>query len=247
MKKAFLFALLIGTAATSTVYARTNKEIKFREIPWGMPCSVVEDKYLTGEHFHFEGEWSTTNSIDGIIYGQFNGKHYEHNDINIVAYMYLDESDNIRVAGYTPTEIGLYYAYTPDDNGKLNKTHQESMLYGAEYIFEPQELYGMRDDIEKKLSILYGEPDNFKEDDDNWIDMYYTYTFWEGNNNTEVVLVTEEDVNPDEEEYHTPNKLRVVYLWTMGDDLLQKASDAISQEMKEFEASNYDSDDTEGL
>ncbi len=248
MKRLITSTIIIGSVLSFSmpVFAKTDKEILFRDIPWGTSCVEAEKEFQGADFFHISGEWSTTCSIDEVVYdSQIKGIDFDNNDINISSSAYTDQYFNISVAGYTPTEVEMFYAYQPIDNVP-NTDESLSMLYAAQYMFEPENLYGMSEDLKNKLSGLYGDPDNSEEDRDNWMGYYYTYTFWEGANNTEVILATRENIDT-EAQFQLDDGIRIIYAWKEGDNLLQVASDAISSSSGSTEASNFGSDNTDGL
>lgn len=242
MKKIALVTLLCFAISTS-VLAQTDQEILFRDIPWGTSCSDVKNQYLPISYFDIAGEAFVTCSVNEIIYGSANGINFENNDINIVSH---GSGYDFTVAGYTPDEICLYYSYLVKD-GKISKSEDDSALYGAEYQFKPQNTAEFTSDLTEKITSIYGEPDSKESDSPLFVHYDYKYTTWNGANNTKVVLKTIIDKSDEDSMLHMSDKVFIIYVWEGGDSLLQEANDAISNELKEIEASNYKNGNTDGL
>lgn len=247
MRKPYIAIIALTLLLCGNVYGKTEQEITFRSIPWGTSCAIVESQYFAFDFMHVTGDWTTVCSCNEVMYNnQFRGTRFDNNDINISASSFSYDIDEITVAGYALESINMYYAYTVSPDGHIQKSTDTSALYGAEYIFEPQDLYGMSGDIKEKLTSLYGEPDDMEEEKESLTGYLEIYTIWYGANNTKVVLATTEDLKPNGT-FRLGNGLRIVYLWEEGDNLLQKASDAISNELKEAESTNYGNSNTDGL
>ena len=213
-----------------------NKLITFRDAPWGI--SFTEAEQLFPEYqlsSAFTGENMRVYPIEEIVTDEC--KHdYEYNDINIPAYCYEHE---FQVAGYTTSGIHLYFAYTPVD-GILTHKEEDTALYAAKYEFEPANIDYVADDLTRKLSSIYGEPD--KDGARSSYSFNYTWTLWWGKDHTAVALTKK-----------IPNKsssngeIWISYYTTDGFDWLQTASDAEKERLLRLENAAAESGDTSGL
>lgn len=215
-------------------------EITFQDISWGESFTTVDEKMSNLNLMNISGESFMTMSVDEITLGDYKGIDFEYSDINIVGSALNKE---IEVAGYTTSEVQLFFAYVPVD-GVLTKTENDSSFYGARYTFEPQDLNKMKDDLVTKLSSLYGEPAKTTKDTDIF-ENEYTYTYWYGLNDTELVLKTLDATNDTTAVY--TNQIMISYAWRKGDELLQNASNILKKEAQEKESAVYDNADTNGL
>lgn len=217
----------------------TDKEILFKDIPWGTNYTDVDN--ILGEFnlLKIAGESFQTKSIDDIIYGDYKGIDFKYNDINIIGSS-LD--NNVDVAGYTPEKIQVFLSYVPV-NGIITHADEDSSLYGAQYEFLPINIDQMESDLKEKLSSLYGEPSEEKNDKD-WLNTSMHYTFWYGANDTELVL---KSVRPSKNDTFTENEIYISYIWKKGDELLQTAEDILANNASANEASVSGNGSTNGL
>lgn len=217
-----------------------EKEIVFSGVPWGTSYTETNKMLDYLGLWNLSGEGYKTYSIDDIVLGDYQGIDFEYSDINIIGNTFYGEVD---VAGYTTTEVNLYFAYLPV-NGVLTKTEDDSALYGAQYIFEPLNLEEMTTDLIEKISSLYGEADDETSTID-WFDIEYNYTYWYGSNDTAVVLKSVDASNDTTELYK--DEIVISYVWLKGDELLQAASDTLKLEAEQAEAEGYGNGSTSGL
>lgn len=219
---------------------RADIEITFRDIPWGTSFTEANSMLPDLDLWAINGESYKTMSIDDIVLGDYKGLDFEYSDINIIGFSIDDEID---VAGYTTSEVNLYFAYIPV-NGVLTKTEEDSALYGARYVFEPKNLNDMSEDLISKISNLYGEPAKTTYDTDIFGGKY-TYVYWYGQNDTELVLRIE-DYSEDTVGL-SDDQIVVSYVWLKGDELLQTASDILKEEAISQESNVYGNGSTNGL
>lgn len=218
----------------------SDKEILFKDIPWGTNYTEVDRILPELNMMSMNGEAFRTFSTDEIVLGDYQGIDFEYNDINIVG---ICSNDEMEVAGYTTSDMSLYFAYIPVD-GVLTKTENDSALYGAQYVFTPQNLDAMSEDLIEKLSSVYGEPSERINDKDMWGNEY-EYVYWYGQNNTELVMKIVDTTNDTTDVYE--NEIVLSYVWRDGDKLLQQASDILKQEAIQNEKEIYGNDSVEGL
>lgn len=214
-------------------------EILFRNIPWGTSYTETDKLISDLNMWAIAGSGYRVYPIDDIVIDDYEGPRFEYDDINIIG---ICNNDEISVAGYTTSDIELFFAYVPQ-NGVVNHSKDESALYGAYYEFEPKNLSEMAKDLKQKLTSQYGEPDKTSSRTD-WMKNKYTYTFWYGANNTEVVL-REMEAAKDSTLYK--DGIRIAYAWLEGDKLLQNACDAEKKAAEDSESSNYGNSNTDGL
>jgi len=217
-----------------------DKEILFRDIPWGTNYTEVDEMLGELNLWALSGESFRTFSTDEIILGDYQGIDFDYNDINIIANAYNGEVD---VAGYTTRDVVLYFSYIPVD-GILTKTEEDSALYGARYEFDTQNLNAMSSDLVSKLTSLYGEPSKTTSKSDIYKNEY-TYTYWYGANDTVIVLKTQNTEKDTTNLYE--DEIIISYVWLKGDELLQNASDLLKEEAIQKEEDVYGNDSTGGL
>lgn len=264
MKKFLIIAVFISVLFTGCTYEETDtdndiidnstydfkeskkekavrdKEILFKDIPWGTNYTEVDRVLTEFDLWAISGESYKTYSTDEIVLGDYQGIDFEYNDINIIGNAFNGETE---VAGYMTSEVNLFFAYIPVD-GFLTKTENDSALYGAQYVFVPQNLDAMSSDLIEKLSSVYGEPSERIKDVDMWKNEY-EYVYWYGQNNTELVMKIVNSENDTTELYN--NEIVLSYVWRDGDNLLQNASDILKQEAIQNEEEVYGNDSVEGL
>lgn len=223
------------------VMAEEEKEILFRDIPWGTSYTDVDNQNPDFGLWPIEGDSFISPSVDAILLdNNYEGIDFEYGDINIIGNTF-DFTPN--VAGYTASEVTLYFAYTSQDT-TLSKTEQDSALYGAKYKFEAMDLESMANDLVSKLTSLYGDPEETTNDKDIWGNKS-TFTHWKGANDTELMLKTT-DASEDTTGFCS-DEIVISYAWREGDTLLQTASDILKAEAQGAEAEVYGNDDVSGL
>lgn len=218
----------------------SEKTILFRDIPWGSSFLEVDEKLGTWELWNLTGESFKTCSVDDILIGDYEGIDFEYSGINVISNAFNGEQE---VAGYTTSEIQLYFSFLPV-NGYLTYDEKDTSLYGAQYKFEPVNLQDTYDDLKQKLIDIYGEPAKVTEDIDLWKNAY-TYTYWYGADNTELVLKSLDSENDTTNLYD--NEIYISYAWRNGDVLLQNASDAVKKEKSDKEKEIQGNKDVGGL
>ncbi len=213
-----------------------NKLITFRDAPWGI--SFTEADQLFPEYrlsSAYAGENMRVYPIEEIVTDK--SEHdYEYSDINIPAYCFEHE---FQVAGYTTSGIYLYFAYTPVD-GILTHKEEDTALYAAKYEFEPANIDFVADDLTRKLSSVYGEPD--KDGARSSYSFNYTWTLWWGTDHTAVALTKKIP-----SQSSSNGEIWISYYTTDGFDWLQTASDAEKERLLRLENAAAESGDTSGL
>lgn len=202
---------------------RSEKEILFNDISWGISFAEADEKFGTWKLWNLSGETYKTCSVDEILIDDYKGIDFDYGGINVISNAFNGEQE---VAGYTTKEIRLYFSYIPI-NGYLTYDEKDTALYGAQYKFEPVNLQDTYNDLKQKLMNIYGEPSKVTEDSDMWGNKYI-YTYWYGQNDTELVLRSLNSENDTTNLYS--DEIYITYAWREGDALLQNASDAIKKE-----------------
>lgn len=228
------------THTAGNIIEEEKIEIVFKEIPWETPYPEVDEKLGAWQLWNLSGEGYKECSVDEILLGDYKGIDFDYSGINIISNAFNGEQE---VAGYTTKEITLYFAYLPVD-GYLTYDERDTALYGAQYKFEPVNLQDTYNDLKDKLSNLYGEPSKTTQDADMW-ENQYTYTYWYGANNTELVLRCT-DSEKDTTGFYE-DEIYITYAWRNGDTLLQNASDAVKKEKSDNEKNVQGNENTDGL
>lgn len=244
MKRAFVVVLastlLTGLGCNISLASEGEKEITFRDIPWGTAFPAVDEQLGSWELWNMNDELLKTYSADDILLGDYKGIDFEYSGMNIISNAFNGEQS---VAGYTTSGIKLYFAFLPVD-GYLTYDESDTALYGAQYEFKPTNREEMYNDLTNKLSELYGEPAKVTDDSDMWGNAY-TYTYWYGANDTELVLRCTDATNDTTDFYD--DEIFVSYVWRGGDDLLQQGSDAIKKEKSDKEDAAREVGSSDGL
>ncbi len=219
---------------------KMKKEIIFMDTPWGVSYEEVNKKFPDYNLMCLAGEHYKTMSCDDILLGDYNGIEFEYSDINIIGSALNKE---VEIAGYVTSDLKFYFSYTPVD-GVITKTEKDTAFYGAQYVFSPKNLKNMQKDLLEKLTSLYGEPSESNTDSDLWGNKF-TYTYWYGASDTELVLKTQDTSDDSTEIYE--DEITISYVWRKGDELLQNASDLLKEQAIKEEAEAYDNTNTDGL
>lgn len=218
----------------------SEKEIIFNDIPWNTAFPDVSEKLSAWDLWNISGEGYKTCSVDDILLGDYKGIDFDYSGINIISHAFNGEQE---VAGYTTTDIILYFSYLPVEE-YLTYEESDTALYGAQYVFKPVNLQDMYDDLIHKISEIYGEPNKQTTETDLWQNQY-TYTYWYGANNTELVLKSLNSENDTTDLYD--DEIYLTYAWRGGDELLKNASDAVKKEKSDKEKDAQGEENLTGL
>ena len=246
MKKWFVSTIVICIIVNcSSVSAKSDKEILFRDIPWG--SSYEEVKKVMGEYeFREKGREDTeTDYVEQLltdIYPQGFNSDVFTNEGGYGAYAYT--KDKIDVAGYTSESTCFLFSRNANEDGTITWDNMENLsLYGAYYRIEPVSLESATEDLMEKLSSLYGEPDKYIDDS-----LEYGYSedyiyYWYGADDTVVSLASHS--YGDEAKPYT--YIHISYATYKGDEWLHTADDLITQMKQADEAKSYGTGNTNGL
>ena len=243
MKRKFVMVLALTSIFSSVtpVFAKTDKEILFRDIPWGTSFSDTKDLFPDQCLFGMQLDGINAMSTKEILTGMSDDSNVYDGKICLYAQP-LDIAD-VDVAGYSTPYLNFYYSYSINEN-KIDFDDSNTLLYGAQYEFEPQDIDSMYSDLLEKLSSVYGNPDKTESDTTQW-GIKNIYTWWYGANNTSLVLRASDLSDYDDDLEN--NKIYISYAWQKGDELLKTADDTISQSNSDTEASVYGNGSTNGL
>lgn len=229
-----LMALVLIAAGTGYAY---DDEIRFRTMDWGIDYQTIKqqidvnDNCLTWDHY-------PATSVDEMCYGG----ETRLDELNVMFMVDYYEFD--AVAGYEPSDVKMYFAHVPDENGRID-TSKSALFYGAEYTFTSKDSLAMYSDLQQKLISLYGPMDTEKDGKASFLKADKYYSIWEGANDT--VLSLQLLKWWDDTSVELDDEIYIAYAWKKGDELLQQASDITVQNIKDDEAANYDNGNTDGL
>ena len=201
MKKLLSAVLVLAILGCGVAYADTDKEILFRDIPWGISISEVKNalsdfsiwRDVRGLHL---AHWSDKKPSSGS--GTENG--YQGGCKN------NDDEEPLEIAGY-PCYIIVYCAYGLNENGEVLRDRKSSQFYMASYTFDTSDIDTKLayEELKEKLIELYGVGEETTSDGgyggmftDNGTFSYHLtvlMTEWIGANNTAVLLRAEWDMD----------------------------------------------------
>lgn len=243
MKKKIMLATICCVFLGTTVHAETDKEILFRDIPWGTNYLEAQQLLSDFDWYALSFDYMKHYPVEEILTDDYDSSliSFKNGGINMTASPFSNKETD--VAGYITSDIELFFTYIPV-NGTLSKEDSDTALYGARYTFEPKALSSMSEDLTDKLSSLYGQPDNTTNSTDMWGNKL-SFTWWYGANDTVIVLRTLDSSNDSSGFYD--DELWISYAWEKGDELLQNADDAVSASDIASEAENYGNGNINGL
>lgn len=254
MKKIISLLLVLCCYASTASFcanAKYDKEIIFRDIPWGSTYKEarksLEDSGINVDTNGYAGHYHRgIYKVDAIRFS--GGEIAGFKDVDIDLYV-LDPSGNevqlpllgLQWPGTSQEEID---AKQKQLNDAFALIKDELVLYGAGYNIsygttsggiEIHHTYDC-DDFQKlliKLSYLYGEPDEYEDySDDNHIKLYYT---WNGSNNTQLELI--ENYYIDSKYHNDSGNISISYEATdIYDDWDQKHQIILEEEWEREEA-----------
>lgn len=242
MKKRIV-ALFVLSLFNIPVLAATDEEILFRNVPWKTSYAEVKETLTEFDLHGNHGDTMDRRPLREVIEDNrgSGAKEFPLGGINIIARPFSNYE--IQVAGYTTSNVQLFFAYTPDGD-ILPQDNEHSALYAARYEFEPMDLNTMANDLKTKLASLYGEPDDEKSRTDS-SKREITCTYWNGANDSQVVLTTF-DTSKSLFSF-SKDELWIAYVYQKGDELLHIAEDTLSAQRIREENAIAESNNTDGL
>lgn len=244
MKKKFVTLAISMFIFISSVpvFASDSEEIRFRDIPWGASYTEVSQSMpefdwnvMAFEEMRTYPTEEIITDVDDYSLGLENGY--------INTFVSPASIKKTEVAGYTTSDINLFFAYLPV-NETLTRNDSDTAFYGARYIFNPENIEGMTNDLVEKLSSLYGDYDDVQEET-NYMNLREKRIYWDGANNTQVVIRAVDSSTDTSGLFD--NELWISYVWKDGDELLKQADQCVSQSNSDAEATIYGNNNTNGL
>ena len=184
MKKFFILLLALVLFAPSAL-ADTDKEIVFHGIPWEISVNELVDQ-LKERKIPISSSDILANQNMRLWGSQFTsiGESY----INSAGYaiMFWDYDDRIKIAGYPVRNIDIFSHYGIID-GKISFDANDSEYYLCTIMFAANDemAISIYHDLMSKLNTLYKTG---TESASKYGSTAYTYTVWNGANNTAVCL-----------------------------------------------------------
>jgi hypothetical protein len=166
----------------------TDGSISFRSIPWYSTKSQVEKK-LFAEGASEGGFMSNSHDIYRMDATDFQNVTIGSNRVDGGGYM--GWYSGISVAGYAVEDTYACYMYPINEDGTLNTNDDDAQLYFGWYTFDSntyQDLRGIYDDLNAKVSSLYGAGEEAPGD-------YYTTITWKDAQQNQIRLLINKDEN----------------------------------------------------
>lgn len=211
MKKIFclLMALVMLMGATGVFAEETQElpEIDFRGVKLG---STLAEMQTVLEDNPYNAETYCGTDLSDIMFDTYYllSPHYTHPE-NPVCFLEGARLANGRnVAGYEATYVGTYFV-RPVTDGVISTDNAETVFYAGSYGFEGGDIDTMVDDLEKKLTTLYGTPEKQKVNDG-------TALIWYGANDTAISLWS----------YGRYPYVGLSYVWLGAETLIEEARNA---------------------
>lgn len=226
-KLALSFVLALTISGSIAAYAVTDKEISFRDVPWGVDMDTAEEAL---KEFEFSRSNYVGTAYKSDYYLNLGFKYARNEGTGTTESTYLGNSKT-KVAGYDVSRIELTYAnvFTGD---MPDPTNCDTALYEATYSLECVDYELAGEDLRGKLSSLYGNEEFSNSENDT------TTYVWYGANDTACALVIKLGSYP---------SININYVWQKGDDLIENADQAIENGFKAQESTIYGNGDNSGL
>ena len=236
MKKAAiaLVVLLLVSLSFPCALAKTDKEIAFRNIPWGSSyreavAALDKDGLSIDSGFKFDMSTATAENLifDEYDFFNYNVGFFKKNHYN---------AKPINVAGYEVESTKAYFVFVPSTDGSFPADEENSVFFAAEYELEVKDVDAVLEDLKGKLSSLYGNDFAKKETDFIFQRTWYSWKDDQGN-----------IVSLQGEKSDYSSEIHIWYTWGGANDLLQAANDRLDADAKAQEALNFGTNNTEGL
>lgn len=219
-----------------------EKEILFRDIPWGTNAKEV-DKMFPDDRLS-EDTW--------IIYPETLHElvpWFPTQKMRMVrpAKLYDISYPDFKVAGYSVRKVHMCFARIPTEEGKVNDDDLLTALYAGSYEISTYNLESkiptVVDDLKKKLTSLYGDIYDTHVEKPKYQSQTEKYYIWKGQNGTYVMLKF-----VDHEWDEITDDIYIIYLWEEGDKLLKVADDALYAQAEATATDPpYKTDNNDGL
>lgn len=212
--------------------ATGDKEILFRNLPWG--TTLADTPALLGVDLTDPYDWKYWYSVEDQMFNQSGNIRHE-GELGVYCSVGYSARKDMKVAGYALDDVDLYYLYIPDADGMLIRDAEHLGLYFASYKLDVKDPKAAYEDLTGKLTGLYGDPASTQHDD-GYGYIVSDQLLWTGANGTLVSLVMQD--YPD----NNMTNLYIKYGTLSGNDMLDTAFTAAQAE----ESRNAEGD-TDGL
>lgn len=210
---------------------RSDIEIRFNNIPWGINYNSVDDAMWKIDGFNGMSLQNIPVPFDNLLglNSRFSTELYDCENIGGITWCSLD---HMTVAGYEVDECRLLFAGIETKEGFV-LSEENSVFYGAYYVIKGiSDNLKAQEDLVEKLITVYGEPSKtikykIAEESDYTIE----YMYWFGENGT--VLTFYQNT--------------ISYVWLGGEELLNDALDYAEKKQQEDAEKVYGDGDTTGL
>ena len=228
MKKFMSILLILLLFASFATAETTASPILFRNNEWGSSFATVRNSFPEEVRF-YDLDKDGSYTVEAKLIDEWGG--YYNGDVCLHTSARPRSIEGIKVAGYELSDISLYFARVPDENGLLVDDDSYTSLYYASYEITPKDPEAVLADLREKLIGLYGEP-SAEDESDSYI-IARKYTRWQGANDTIVLLVGSD--------YGSGSyTIEIRYATLEGNQMLQTALDALAKQEKLDAASNTD-------
>lgn len=208
-----------------------NQDIIFRNIWWGDIRFALQQQLIAEGMPWFPAEDIPNDNskiypVMGIIIGstaldaEKNTDDY-YDGIGVKSTIINDDYPD--VAGYKTSAVNYYYVYGVN-NGELVTDLQQAQdkFYAGQYVFDNlDDINAMFDNLNGKLTELYGEADETKEPVETPAED--KHVFWYGANESGVAL----SIKCADENGAELNQITITYFWLGADALLEEAHNAL--------------------
>lgn len=217
----FILAVLMLLSVTNTSLAAYPEELRWLELPWGVSFEEVNAIYALEKDMSVD---SADLSIDSL-YG--NGLQFVNKGQAVVSKQAYPLRGEMYVANKKVNQLDLYFAFLPNEEGKITHDPASSAFYAARYQIDAYSNYVNKSELFTyyldKLTFMYGEPDmtettmqiNHLGNEDE-----VTAVHWYGANDTEIIL----SFYPN---FSSWDFVYITYACRKGDTWLQAADEAI--------------------
>jgi len=224
---------------SSMALAETDKEILFRDIKWkSSRVEISKETYVYETLFHEYWHWP---SMERFMMSFDNNDSYGIDaPLGGSAEVSIVGLEPLYVGGYQVDKCKLWFVYLPEKDGTLGDPSYDrnrSAFIFAKYIIRFNERHNTRyntsdayNDLVEKLTSLYGNPDETKENLDDIIYHIVKHALWRGANGTMASITYKESL---ESKKNTDGFIEICYGVEEGDELMKQAYEAYQFEQEQ--------------
>ena len=256
MKRIISFLILL--IMVFTLGTCVAEGIMFRGIPWGSTADFTCDELNKGglslflttpEDYASIATYRVRNMVSAPMYGNASSEQ------GLTAFA-LDYPMDLKVAGYNPTSVFVWFVYKPLE-GELVYDIKQTAFYAGMYTFAPENIEGMYSDLKEKLSSVYGEcsdeggqekiEDIFGEKTISWsfIDAEQKVAVWKTEDSYLFLISNKMTEDADPTLYS--DSIAVVYAAKESDIWIDEALAAQKRTNERLEKEKYGDGNTDGL